>query len=126
MIWKRCALLLIPLTAIVTPVSAHHSWASEYVVDKTISIRASVVKFEYGNPHSILRLEVANEQGGTELWVGEWSGAGKLSNEGIGKGKLKPGDDVTVIGNPGRNPDEHRIHILGIRRRDGFQWGRQK
>ncbi len=118
--------LLILLPALAAPLAAHHSWAGEYFVDKTISIHASVVKFEYGNPHSLLRLEVAGDQGAPEPWIGEWSGAGKLSNEGIGKNKLKPGDDLTVIGNPGRPPDEHRIHVLGIRRRDGFQWGRQK
>ena len=114
-----------PILLVAAPLWAHHSWSGDYFLDKTITVKAKVTEFEYQNPHSILRLEVTNEQGAPETWIGEWAAAGKLANEGVTKGKLHPGDQVTVFGNPGRSPEEHRLHVLGVLRSDGFKWGRQ-
>ena len=37
---------------------------------------------------------------------------------------LKYGDLVIITGNPGRNPDEHRIRLVTVKRSDGtFTWG---
>jgi hypothetical protein len=37
---------------------------------------------------------------------------------------LKPGDVVVITGNPGRNPADHRIRMVSLRRpADGFGWG---
>ena len=118
--------ILIFCTALTLPASlwAHHSWSGDYFLDKTVTVKGKIAQFEYQNPHSVLHFEVTNDQGVTETWVGEWAGAGKLNNEGVSKGKLKPGDELTIFGNPGRAPDEHRLHILGIRRTDGFKWGK--
>lgn len=112
------------LLLLATPLAAHHSWSGDYFLDRTITVKAKVAEFDYQNPHSLLRLEVITEAGATESWIGEWAGAGKLTNEGVPKGKLRPGDEVVVFGNPGRPPEEHRVHVLGVRRSDGFKWGR--
>ncbi len=114
-----CAALALPVSA-----WAHHAWSNDYFLDKTVSVKGTIAQFEYQNPHSVLHLEVTNDQGATEVWTGEWAGAGKLNNEGVSKGKLKPGDEVTVFGNPCRVSDEHRVHVLGLRRTDGFKWGK--
>ena len=106
------------------PLWAHHSWSNDFFLDKTITVKGKISQFEFQNPHSMLHLDITNEQGVTETWLGEWAGTGKLTNEGVPKGKLRPGDELTVYGNPCRTPEEHRIHILGIRRSDGFKWGR--
>jgi len=121
--WPLCFLLA--ALSLATPLWAHHSWSTGYFVNATVTIKARITEFEYQNPHALLLLEVTDPKGATETWTGEWASAGKLSREGVTKGKLKPGDELTVIGNPGRPPDEHRIHVLGIRRSDGFKWGRQ-
>ena len=37
---------------------------------------------------------------------------------------LKPGDPVIVVGNPGRNPADHRMKMVNIiRTSDGWKWG---
>ena len=37
---------------------------------------------------------------------------------------LKVGDVVWILGNPGRNPADHRIRMLTLKRAaDGFSWG---
>ena len=106
------------------PLWAHHSWSSDYFLDKTITVKGKVARFEFQNPHSVLHLTVTGDRGVTESWLGEWAGAGKLSSEGVPKGRLKAGDELTVFGNPGRVAEEHRVHILGVRRSDGFRWGK--
>ena len=37
---------------------------------------------------------------------------------------LKPGDDVVISGNPGRNAADHRVRLLTFPRpKDGWSWG---
>jgi hypothetical protein len=39
---------------------------------------------------------------------------------------LKQGDVVTISGNPGRNPADHRVRMLTLHRKsDGFGWGQR-
>jgi len=36
---------------------------------------------------------------------------------------LRPGDHVIVIGQPGRNPEDHRLRMINIKRpSDGWTW----
>jgi hypothetical protein len=125
----RCrAIIFLGSAALVAsvPAWAHHSWSGQYFMDKTVTLQGKITQFEYINPHSVLHMEVMTDQGKTEEWIGEWAGTGKLKNEGISKETLRPGDPVTIFGNPARMPEEHRIHMLGLTRPDGFKWGRQK
>ena len=37
--------------------------------------------------------------------------------------QIKPGDHVIITGNPGRNPEDHRLRMRSIKRpSDGFGW----
>jgi hypothetical protein len=46
-----------------------------------------------------------------------------LSRDGVTRESLKPGDVVEIKGNPGRNPDDHRIRMQSITRpSDGWNW----
>jgi len=81
------------------------------------------VQFLYRNPHSFVKVEAPDDQGKMQTWSIEWGGAGQLSREKVARDTLKPGDHVIVTGNPGRDPDEHRIRIHSIRRpSDGWEW----
>jgi hypothetical protein len=47
-----------------------------------------------------------------------------LGREGVNADTLKPGDQVTILGHPGRTAGEHRLHMWGITRpSDGWKWG---
>jgi thiamine monophosphate kinase len=47
-----------------------------------------------------------------------------LGRQGVTRETLKPGDDVVVVGNPGRNPADHRLRMVNITRpADGWKWG---
>ena len=82
---------------------AHHS-NSAYDTAKTITIKGTVAKWQLMNPHSGLWVEIKNEQGTTELWAGEFTGTLDLYRKfAWNRGTFKPGDRVTLIGNPARD-----------------------
>jgi len=105
------------------PAYAHHSFAATYFEDKTGTLEGKMVQFLFRNPHSFVRLEAPDEKGEMVTWAVEWGGGGQLSRDGISRDTLKAGDHVIVTGNPGRNPEDHRVRMRSIKRpSDGFAW----
>jgi hypothetical protein len=102
---------------------AHHSFAATYFVDQVITVKGTVTEFLYRNPHSFLKVQALDEKGQVQLWAIEWAGGVQLAQSNVARDTLKPGDEVVVTGNQGRNPSEHRIRIKTINRdSDGFKW----
>ncbi|HEX7082389.1 MAG TPA: DUF6152 family protein [Gammaproteobacteria bacterium] len=121
------SVLLIILTALGASVAqAHHSFAATYFEDRTIQIEGKLLQFLFRNPHSFVHVEAPDENGELHRWAVEWGGAGQLSNQGVTSQTLRPGDIVTITGNPGRDPSDYRIRMRYLRRNsDGFDWGRR-
>jgi thiamine monophosphate kinase len=61
-------------------------------------------------------VEAPDDKGETQTWAVEWGAGGQLSRDGVTRESLKPGDHVIVKGNPGRNPDDHRVRMQSITR----------
>ena len=87
------ALLLI-LSA---PVLAHHGTAA-FDTSQTVTVKATMVQFDFTNPHCELFFNVKNDKGEMEKWEGELTAPNKLARAGWTKETLKPGDAVTVSG----------------------------
>jgi hypothetical protein len=103
--------------------SAHHSFAATYLVDETSTIEGTMKEFLWRNPHSFVRVEAPDEKGVMQVWSIEWGGGAQLSQSHVTRETLKPGDHVIVTGNPGRDPQEHRLRMKSITRpSDGFKW----
>lgn len=104
--------------------SAHHSFAATYFEDKTQKIEGNLVQFLYRNPHSFVHVEAPDEKGVMQRWAVEWGAGGQLGRQGVTRETLKPGDHVVIVGNPGRNPEDHRLRMVNITRpSDGWKWG---
>ena len=89
-----------------------------------IEIEGQIVQFLFRNPHSFVHIMAPGEDGDMTRWTVEWSGASALDTGGLRPDTLKRGDTVIVSGNPGRNPDDHRIRMRTLHRpADGFGWG---
>lgn len=103
---------------------AHHSFAATYLEDQKQKIEGNVIQFLFRNPHSFLHVEAPDEKGVTQQWSIEWGGGGQLGRDGVTRDSLKPGDHVVVVGQPGRNPEDHRLRMVSIMRpADGWKWG---
>ena len=103
---------------------AHHSFAATYFEDKKVTVEGELVQFLYRNPHSFIQVESKEKDGTVIRWAVEWGGGGQLSRQGVTRETLKPGDHVVVVGNPGRNDEDHRLRMVTIERpSDGWKWG---
>ena len=105
-------------------VYAHHSFAATYHEDQTMKIEGTIVQFQFRNPHSFVQVDAPDSKSVMQRWGVEWGGAGQLGGQNITRYTLKAGDHVIITGNPGRNPEEHRIRMVGLKRpSDGLSWG---
>jgi hypothetical protein len=103
---------------------AHHSFAATYFEDKTQKVEGKLVQFLFRNPHSFIQVEAEDETGMVQRYAVEWGAGGQLGRQGVTRDTLKPGDHVIIVGNPGRNPEDHRLRMVNITRpSDGWKWG---
>lgn len=82
-----------------SPVWAHHSVQAEFDIHKTITMKGTVSKVEWINPHSYLTVNVTDPDGKVQKWGFELGGPGALRRAGMSRadrGGLKPGDEVTI------------------------------
>ncbi|HET9831859.1 MAG TPA: DUF6152 family protein [Vicinamibacterales bacterium] len=106
------------------PTYAHHSFAATYFEDKTESVEGELVQFLFRNPHSFVHVEGKDKDGQTVRYAVEWGAGLQLNRQGVTRETLKPGDHVIITGNPGRNPEDHRLRMRTITRpSDGWKWG---
>ena len=83
----------------IAPAEAHHSFAL-FDVTRTVELEGTVKSFEWTNPHSWVRLEVAGPQNTTDEWLIELPAAGVLAREGWNPKTVKPGERIVVHVNP--------------------------
>ena len=94
--------LTLSFLCLATTAGAHHSFAM-FDRSRTETVAGTVKEFELINPHSWLRIMVANASGGQSDWPLELGGAGQLQRFGWTPDAVHPGDKVTVQLHPLRD-----------------------
>jgi len=103
----------------ITGVQAHHA-NSAYDRSKTISVTGTVSKWQFINPHVGIFLDVINEQGELENWSGEFQSVQDLYRFfSWNKDTFKPGEQVTIIGNPDRRSNVLSMWTEAVEFMDG-------
>lgn len=88
--------LLTILPTVCRPLFAHHGSAS-YKTDKIVVMKqATVTKFVWANPHTMLLFDVKDDQGNISHWAGEAGSPSAVRLLGWNKNSLQPGDVITV------------------------------
>ena len=111
------------LAGVALTANAHHSWSADYDTDASIVVEGVVTEFLRVNPHSALTMDVKNDVGETEVWTVEY-GRGFVDSAGneYAPQELKPGDILTVTGQPHRDPEANHIRLRGVvRANDGLE-----
>jgi hypothetical protein len=85
-----------------TPMFAHHG-TSPYDTTKLTTVKGTVTDFQFINPHVEIYVDVKHDKGKVEKWVGEANSPNVLSRHGWNRNTIKPGDQITVIGNRAKN-----------------------
>jgi len=119
---------LITLVALATgllifcgPVVAHHG-SQGYDFTKRISVKGTVSRFVWANPHCLIFLDATDDKGKVVNWAVELNNPGNLIRLGWTHTALKEGDEVRMEFNPGKDgkplgicadvffPDGRKLH----------------
>ena len=79
------------------PASAHHSFAAQYDRNKTITLKGSVTKLDWINPHAFIFMDVKEGEKVTK-WEVELGAPAMLMRNGWTRYSIKPGDVISVQG----------------------------
>jgi uncharacterized protein DUF6152 len=93
------------------PLSAHHATASQFDVSKTVSIKGTVTKINWSNPHVHIDVYVDVEQSVTGHWDVELGSPGALIVAGLSKEAIQPGTVLTITGYPGKPTTEQASSV---------------
>lgn len=94
-----------------SPAIAHHSVASDYDIRKVVTLKGTVTKIEWANPHIYLYMDVKRDH-----WTIEAGAPNALYRNGWTKESVKPGDVITVeacLARNGTNLGNMRSVIMG-------------
>jgi hypothetical protein len=84
--------------------AAHHAASTAYDVDKKITLRGTVTRVEWANPHVFYYLDVRDDAGKVTNWAIESSTPNQLYRRGWRKDDLRIGEEVTLAdSSPARN-----------------------
>ena len=97
------AVALIGLLAAAAPVLAHHAFAAEFDSNKPVTLRGTVTKMDWVNPHSWLYIDVKGSDGKTVNWAIECGPPNSLLRAGWNKTSLTAGTEVIVEGFHAKN-----------------------
>ena len=80
------------------PAIAHHSFAAQYDADKPITLKGTVSKIEWTNPHARFYVDVRDEKGTVTNWNLELASPNVLVRNGWSRKSLTVGDEIVVEG----------------------------
>jgi Family of unknown function (DUF6152) len=80
------------------PVVAHHAFAAEFDGSKPVTLKGTVTKMEWTNPHAWLHMEVKGADGKAVAWAVEGGAPNALLRRGWNKNSVLPGTLIIVEG----------------------------
>ncbi len=108
------------LLAALVPVvcSAHHSRAN-FDDTSVVELTGTIVDYAWRNPHVYFEIQADDDTGVSRTWLVEAHSVTGMRGQGWGPDTLVPGTEVTISGQPDRNPDRHFVLLDYVQRSDG-------
>jgi hypothetical protein len=79
-------------------VAAHHAFAAEFDGSKPVTLKGTVTKMEWINPHAWLHMEVKGPDGKPVAWMIEGGAPNALLRRGWNRDSVKAGTAIVVEG----------------------------
>jgi hypothetical protein len=95
----RLAVLFVAigLLSVAAPVSAHHSTAM-YDMASPVTVKGTVKRFEWTNPHAFIFIDVKDDKGNVVEWEIELMSLNHLRSYGWMRNTVKSGDEISCTG----------------------------
>src|SRR2546422_3662024 len=90
--------LLVAAVPAVVPVWAHHAFAAEFDGNKQVTLRGTITRMEWINPHAWLHMNVKGTDGKTVNWAIELGPPNSLIKRGWKKTSVPAGVEILVVG----------------------------
>jgi uncharacterized protein DUF6152 len=89
---------LIAFALAAAPLLAHHSFAAEYDSNQPITLKGTLTKTEWTNPHGWIYIDVKGDDGKVTNWAIEFGSPNALLRRGLRRTDFPAGIEVTVKG----------------------------
>jgi len=87
--------LVIGVSMISRPVVAHHGYVA-YDTNKKVTVKGTVTRWLWSNPHCILQLDAADGSGHVAHWLFETENPNTMTRVGWTRDSFKTGDQITI------------------------------
>jgi hypothetical protein len=95
------AAFFLPTAAV--PVWAHHAFSAEFDVNKPITVRGTITKMEWINPHAWIYMDVTEADGSISDWMIELGPPNSLIKRGWTRDSVPPGIEIIVEGHQSKD-----------------------
>jgi len=124
---KRFNRLLTVLTILLMAASAvfaHHSVAGQFDTSKSLTLKGSIAKLQWMNPHIYVYIDVKEADGTVTTWALETLPTAMMRKAGLSKESVMgvPGEFVTVLVVPAKDGTKHLGWISKITYADGHYY----
>jgi Family of unknown function (DUF6152) len=100
---RRITTVFLALSIFAATLYAHHGRGATYDMKKRVTLKGTVSKVDWRNPHVVIWMDVKDADGKVVTWGFENAGVSQLAQEGYSRNTLKIGQEITTIVNPAAN-----------------------
>jgi len=93
---------VVVVLAVSVPLFAHHGYAA-YDTDKKVTLKGTVTRWIWSNPHCMIQLDVSDDSGHIVHWITETENPSTMTRNGWTDKSIKVGEQITVIALPVKN-----------------------
>jgi hypothetical protein len=88
---------------------AHHAFATEFDVERPVTLKGKVAKLELINPHSWIHIDVVDDSGKSVRWMIEGGSPNALVRRGVTKASVPIGSELAVEGYQARDGSNRAV-----------------
>ena len=116
---KRSWPVLPALALWLAPAWAHHSISAEFDTSKSFTVKGTLTKIEWVNPHAYIYVDAKDESGSLTAYSFETGPPGNLRRSGVLRNMFNVGDAVSIEAYAAKDGTRHLGLVRSITFADG-------